>query len=488
MRKRLLLVVVLSFFVFAARAADTPSKDETVDLARWVRQLGARRHRDRETALAALMQQRGPKALELLRKAASSGDLETRRRAKEVLVHLERLLDSEKYLKPQTIRLEFKDVPVADALADFARRTGIRVSLGDPDKTKLAKRTVTLDTGEVSYWEALSQLCEKARLSEQPPASLRIYEEDEFEHLRWRRRMIWRHAYYPSVPVNPDIVLADSATQRPTCNAGALRIQVVPQRPLVGPPGPLTHVTLNVDVEPRFKWSRLVSVRIDHAIDARGQKMVQPALFVGEEHHPTHWDGIMVGWDGMAPAAHGNTRQGKIELRRGETISTTIKEMRGKLSAEVETPPTPLLTVSDILKAGGQTVQGVDGSSVRILEMEPNADQYRLKIEVKLPPPPPQPHLAMWGVIQQESPVGGSVTLTGPEAEQKGLALYDAQGQPFLLATGSSQEPHKPNAPFTYTLFYQPRKEQGPPARFVLSGRRTVVLDVPFVLKNVPMR
>src|SRR5262249_55854922 len=143
---------------------------------------------------------------------------------------------------------------------------------------------------------------------------------------------------------------------------------------------------------------------------------------------------------------------------------------------------------TDVLKAGGQPSGGADGSSVRVLEMVPDADQYRLKIEVKLPPPPPAPQFAMWAGIQPVTPAGGSVNLTGAEAEQKGLGLYDAQGQPFLLATGSYQQPDKPNPPLTYPLFYQPRKEQGPPTRFVLSGRRTVVLDVPFVLKNVPLR
>jgi len=47
-------------------------------------------------------------------------------------------------------------VLVADAVADFAKRTGFRIVLADADKAKLASRKLTLDTGtEVTYWEAL---------------------------------------------------------------------------------------------------------------------------------------------------------------------------------------------------------------------------------------------------------------------------------------------------------------------------------------------
>ena len=44
-----------------------------------------------------------------------------------------------------------------------------------------------------------------------------------------------------------------------------------------------------------------------------------------------------------------------------------------------------------------------------------------------------------------------------------------------------------PRAAQVYTLHYQPRRDQEGPFRFVLSGRRTVVIDVPFTLKDVPL-
>lgn len=488
MRIGVLLVAVVGFSV-TLRGADAPAKGDDVD--RWIKQLGARRHREREAAGTALVKQRSPKAIALLRQAAAGGDLDTSRKAQELLVLIERALESERLLQPQTIRLEFKDVPVADALADFVRRTGIRALLAESDKVKLAKRTVTLDTGEVGYWEALSQLCLKAGLADEPAKAVPFNQYEYYEEdFRWRRRMMWRHSYsyYPQQQ-RTDLILVDGKTQRPTFNAGALRIQAMPKLPLVGPPAPTGLLTIGVDVEPRFNFSRLVSVRIEQAVDQFGQKLQPPAMFVGDvPRQPQMWDEMVVVWDGpdynRQPT---NPRQGDVKLVRGDRPAWSLKELRGTLSAEVETPATPLLTVADILKTGGQTFQGPDGAAVRVLEAVPDTDQYRLKIEVKLPPPPPVPHNP-WGGVVQVVPEGGSVNLNSTDAEQNGLALYDEQGQPYILATGSYTHTGKPGAPRTYTLFYQPRKEQGPPSKFVLSGRRTVVLEVPFVLKDVPLR
>jgi hypothetical protein len=222
---------------------------------------------------------------------------------------------------------------------------------------------------------------------------------------------------------------------------------------------------------------------VEEAIDKFGQRLVQPAPFVGDmPPHPEHLDELIVVWSGADMVPRGDAPQARVRLIRGAKPAHLIKEMRGTLSIEVETPMTPLVTIADVLKSGGQAFHGPDGARVQVLEVAPDSDQYRLKVEVKLPAVAnPLSQFRLWaapGVV----PVGGTVNLNGAEAQQKGLALYDAQGQPFLLATGSYERAPKPDAPVTYTLFYQPRKEQGPPAKFVLSGRRTVVLEMPFVL------
>src|SRR5262249_26969192 len=139
------------------------------------------------------------------------------------------------------------------------------------------------------------------------------------------------------------------------------------------------------------------------------------------------------------------------------------------------------------------TLTGPEGSSVKVKEAKrEDSGQYRIQVEVKLPPRP-NAHLNQWvgNVIwlnRGQVPVGGTVNVSPAELEQAGLTLFDAAGQPYARATGHYDRPAKPGDPLVYTLWYQPRKDQGDPAKLVLSGRRNVLLEVPFVLHNVPLQ
>ena len=45
-----------------------------------------------------------------------------------------------------------------EAVEDFARKSGYAITLHDPDN-KLKDRTVTLDTGDATFWQAFDQFC-----------------------------------------------------------------------------------------------------------------------------------------------------------------------------------------------------------------------------------------------------------------------------------------------------------------------------------------
>src|SRR5207244_1000701 len=59
----------------------------------------------------------------------------------------------------------YKDTPLKDALADFSKKSGYNLTLLEGDKLK--ERKVTLETGEVTFWQAFDQFCAKAGLVEQ---------------------------------------------------------------------------------------------------------------------------------------------------------------------------------------------------------------------------------------------------------------------------------------------------------------------------------
>jgi hypothetical protein len=489
MSPRLLLAMMAGLSLCSLSIQAEDKKEEADNLPRWIKQLGSARFREREAATTALLKQRTPQALALLRQTAQNGDPDVRKRAREVLAVVERRLETETVLAPLKLRLDFKDVPVADAVADFARRTGLKVVLADSDKGKLANRKVTISTGEVSIWEALRQLCEKAGLNEQPPEHGSKQAMNPYENLGGGR-IVWRsYRQYP-LPVEERIFLADGIATRPMFQAGSLRIQAVPRPPLVGPPWRETELTLAVDVEPRFTWNRLVSIRIEEAVDDRGQKLVKPEMVVGELPQQHNLEEFAIIWDGMYEEPRQPSREGAVKLKLGQKSAKKLTELRGRLAAEIEVPPSRLIDIADILKASGKTFPGPDSSQVRVIEAKADeTGQYLIKVEVILPPPPKQ-HLRAGNVIwlnRGPVPAGGTVNLSAAEVEQKGLRLFDAQGQPFLLATGHYDNPAKPEDPLTYTLYFQPRKEQGDPVRLELSAKRNVIVEVPFVLKDVPL-
>src|SRR5205823_4653851 len=152
-----------------------------------------------------------------------------------------------------------------------------------------------------------------------------------------------------------------------------------------------------------------------------------------------------------------------------------------------------LVTVDKVLASAGKTLKGPDGSYVKVVEVrrEPSG-QYRLKVAVKAPPKKSDfPETANWRIVRINRLGGGiempATTLSAQETENRGLTLLDDKGQPFALSAGEYQRNEDMRSAQVYTLHYQPRKDQGEPAQFVFSGRRTVLIDVPFVLKDVPL-
>jgi hypothetical protein len=153
------LAVMLSVPTRAAEKTDP----ETI--SKLIGKLSSNRFVDREKAQKAL-DAIGLPALEALRKAAEeSKDMETRRRAAELVSKLEKQEVTAKVLTPTRLRLSFHKTPLKEAIGQFRQKSGYDIILHDPEN-KLKDRKVTLDTGETTFWEAFDQFCVKAGLVE----------------------------------------------------------------------------------------------------------------------------------------------------------------------------------------------------------------------------------------------------------------------------------------------------------------------------------
>ena len=161
-RNLLLTVAILgmgSLLILPLPAADTATPAEIKKL---VDQLGSSEFEEREEASKKL-DAIGVPALELLRKAVTSDDAEVKQRAGDLVAKLEKQAESAAILAPKRVHLVYKDTPLTEALKDFSKKSGYSIGVIDP-QNKLKDRTITLDTGEVAFWEAMEQFTQKANL------------------------------------------------------------------------------------------------------------------------------------------------------------------------------------------------------------------------------------------------------------------------------------------------------------------------------------
>jgi hypothetical protein len=146
----------------AAAGQQQPTDDERI--AQLVQQLGSMKFAERDKAKREL-ETIGLPALEHLRKAAKAGDLEVAMRCQEILKKLEAKIAAENLLAPKKVHLKLKDVSVLQALEELQKQSGYTIVV-DGDRTALANRKITLDTGEVTFLQAFDQLCAKGNLVE----------------------------------------------------------------------------------------------------------------------------------------------------------------------------------------------------------------------------------------------------------------------------------------------------------------------------------
>jgi outer membrane biosynthesis protein TonB len=531
----------------------------------------------------------GEPALAALRQARSAADLETCRLAKELVAKIEQRLDAAAVLAPTRVRLVCKDMPVRDAIAELSRKARIEILIDPASQAKLARRKVTLDTGAVTFWEALDALCHQAGLVETtwqnpnpsldstirtdvlvlpaqpgklPPAIKRVpgkpkrlparppqpkpvqpqapkpkqvpaqprkpqkaqaqpqkpkplpapaakhaargkkrlaqvqfkkaqVQLRQVQLVQFRRAVVRYHLMVDQPAVDHSrIVLADGKPEVvPTCYAGAFCIRA---RTSAGPQQHSATITLEVTAEPRrLGWNFVGDPRLAKAKDDRGQVLARL-----QEPRPNHL--VMGKWavQGMAGAqlelVYYNGRGPTVPLKR--SISVPLKlgdtparfaEIAGQLIVEAKTDAQPLIVVDQVLTAGGKTVKGTRGGSLRVLEVARDKNgNHQIRFQREDPPHSVGTPVILMGGLKAVNLQGQIISQTAGQGSAAGnMVLVDAKGVPFALI-GSSVT--NQNGDVVHCLAF--RAEPGRrPARLVFSAQRTVNVPVPFGFKGLKL-
>jgi hypothetical protein len=260
--------------------------------------------------------------------------------------------------------------------------------------------------------------------------------------------------------------------------------------------GAETPLTVEVSPEPALDMQNLLSVRVDKVLDENGNELKTPAPYISE---PANYGGMAWApvWTNSAdynPAGQDLSKRVSLRLHLPEGIKK-LKEIRGSVAAEVLTPHQPLITVDDILHAADKKVAGADGGSVNVLDIKrDDKGQIVLRVVVEKAQTPQTAFALGMGMIA--FPGGGimgggrPVVEPAPDAGVNAVAgilsLVDEKNQAFKLIAAEDQA--RDGQTNEYRLTFQPPSGAPKPAKLVYSGPRQTSIDVPFVLKDVPVR
>jgi hypothetical protein len=478
------IVAVFAMSVPQLMGADASAQRE--QLRQLILQLGSNRFEDREEASQTL-EACGSAALDALRTATRSTDPEVRRRATALVRQIEQRMATAQFLAPQRVRLHYQGTPLAEAIEDFSRRTGLPIKV-QMDKNAPADRPLTLNTGEVPFWEALEQFCGAGNLMEKKPASERspgvVVSSTEVIIVNGNIRPMASNILHGDITEKPEslVLTAGKARPLPTHYAGALRIQALPPEAAANPDKEVM-VTLEITVEPRLKWQKPLGLRIQEARDEHGQSLAHRPKPLSA---PVVNGAMIVNGVPYTPDSTAAVRQVPVRLQAGEKPSKVLKELSGTLTGLVQSDIEALVTVDRVLQASGQQVRGAGGSSVKVLTVSRQDDgQIKLGVQVESPPR---------GLNDGSSLTGNTIMIVngrrvGVEDESlraANFALLDNKGRPFEVVRAENTG-RRAGLAQELELIYQPTAEQTEPARFVYRGRRSVVVEVPFRLEDVPL-
>ena len=448
----------------------------------------------------------GPAAGPALQKAVANGDPEVRRLALDVAAKIARKMEAAEVLEPKRLRLAYRDVPLHVAVQDFARVSGAQIQL---DGVKDTNRKITLDTGYTTFWDAFDKFCTAAGLAEKvfdSPAT--AHNEYPGYATPWgvrRRMLIWtrrgpmqQQAEIMPALNNGHFVLtdADKVTPRPSYQAGALRFRALPAGTSMGQHSTLkgdNELVLGLEIisEPSLAWERVQTLRIDRAVDDRGQVLTAAEAHPGAEAPANEFDEMVVygGWDGGNATTNAGQRL-PLRLALGRQPSSVLKELSGVATIKMQTSTQTLATIDNVLAAKDKGAKASDGSFLKIVEVKRD-EGGRVEIHVRVDQAQEEGANAnawMWG-MRWGGMGGGDGQEVDSSVSTGHLVLFDSRGHLVrLMSKEQIWDPNGINNNEEYRFVYQVAKGQPDPAKLVLQGRRAVTIDVPFTLKDVPLR
>ena len=440
------------------------------------------------------LDRRGEPALKALRAATLSPDAEVRHRAALLVQRIEERLEIARVLGGKKLRLVYNDVAIFDAINDFSAKAGINLDV-EGDRLGMRERRITLDTGEVTFWEAYELFCAKAGLRERKPHGMATGNSYEYGG---------RH--YPAsgsstIQQPLRVALEDAkAAALPTAYCGALRLRAVAPPTSNGPPPVFPPVEtpqavgfyLEATAEPRFAWQGLVSLRITRAVDEHDQLLAPCEPSLVEDKAPPMVDGagalFIIEDERLAPAGL-RAQQLTARLKPGKQPAQYLKEVQGTLAVQV-TAMRDALSIDNVFQCVGKEFRCGTGTTVQVTSARSEGGCYQLRVTVGKDTPTTLPEVIRLKKAKDPNAAPGIEVVGADSTADSIFQLVDCQGRPLAPQHSNHGAGLTGQGGYNvgYSLVFAIPKDapQGP---WKLCYRRPTVLtvDVPFTLRDVPL-
>lgn len=476
------------------------------DPAELVGQLGDPRFAVRESAAKALLKL-GASAMPAVQSAIdSTADPAIRERAEAIFPRLERIAESERYLIPKLVKLDYKDVPLASIVEDLKKQTGIPLTLVS-EKVALPSRAVTLTGGEVPAWQAIEKLCAAAGLKEEYRADLPLPKGTAGRGLETvgSGRVIYYNAGMGGgaqqlfTPSTAPILLADGKAEPvPGSRNSSIRVLAMPgsfegNRVVRG----AGTVVLNLDVAPlpTLNWVGSSRVRVLRAEDEDGRPLfaderaspVPPAI---SPYNQFAWgggglwieDGLSISQVSFQPGR--NPRLTPVTLRTDDRAIKYLKRLEGVVVGDIHRPNEPIIVIDDLEKLIGKAFEDPHGIKLAVNDYKTSkAGVVSIKIRVEMPQ-----FWAMQGLVGRGRMSADDLNIGNV---QNKLKFFDAAGKACATPQQRSASYSGSNWSQTYDaeLYFPqsnpPKDGAGPPVKAVMIGTKISTIEVPFAMENV---
>jgi hypothetical protein len=293
-----------------------------------------------------------------------------------------------------------------------------------------------------------------------------------------------------SHPWDGHLTLMDGRSPpRPTYQAGAVRIRALPSKEaLPDAHGSDISFVIEITPQPKSAWQQVVELRIDRALDESGQDVASSMDTRSEWGQLAASTNGAILWDAQTGQPVPACRDVPIRFKSDEKHAGILKELRGVVVAQIQTEPQTILTVDDLFKWLGRTFTSAEGDSLKVTQAEHQANgDVQLRIEL-VDASSPNPFWVMRGGVMRPNRLlfrrGAAMVETNPSSAQ--LLLLDRDGQGLPLRDRKEEMVVNGNAlARLITLTYHSGSTG--PRKLVYSRRRTILIEIPFILRDIPL-